>query len=86
VADRHRHRGLAAEVLAARTGRVADDPRCQIAATALLGLWRVQSTALRRSLDGERSPEQVRRAATVDVRSAARLVYAGLSEFAAGSR
>ncbi|WP_199191337.1 TetR/AcrR family transcriptional regulator [Amycolatopsis sp. CA-126428] len=77
---------VAAEVLAARTGRAADDPRCQIAATALLGLWRVQSTALRRSLDGERSPDQVRRAVTADVRSAARLIDTGLAEFAAGAR
>src|SRR5215472_9957137 len=45
----------ASEALAARTGRGADDPRCQIAATALLGLWRVQFTALRRCLDGERT-------------------------------
>ena len=73
---------VAAEALAARTGRAADDPLCQIAATALLGLWRVQSTALNRSLDGERTPDQVRRAVTADVRSAARLIETGLAGLA----
>jgi AcrR family transcriptional regulator len=72
---------VAAEALAARTERDSDDPLCQIAATALLGLWRVQFGALRRSLDGERTPEQVRDAVTADVRSAARLLDAGLAGF-----
>jgi AcrR family transcriptional regulator len=71
----------AAEALAARTGRDSDDPLCQIAATALLGLWRVQFSALRRSLDGESTPEQVYDAVTADVRSAARLLDAGLAGF-----
>jgi AcrR family transcriptional regulator len=70
---------VAAEALAARTGRGSDDPLCQIAATALLGLWRVQFSALRRSLDGERTPEQVRHAVIADVHSAARLINTGLA-------
>jgi len=73
---------VAAEALAARTGLGRDDPRCRITATALLGLWGVQSTALRRSLDGERTPDRVRRAVTADVRRAARLLDAGLAGFA----
>ncbi|MEV6824788.1 helix-turn-helix domain-containing protein [Amycolatopsis sp. NPDC051102] len=72
----------AAEALAVRTGRAADDPLCQVAATALLGLCRVQSTALRRSLDGVNKPEEIRDAVTVDVRSAARLIDSGLAGFA----
>jgi hypothetical protein len=48
---------VASEALAARTGYGSDDPQCQIAATALLGLWRVQFSALRRNLDGEHTPE-----------------------------
>jgi AcrR family transcriptional regulator len=72
---------VAAEALAARTRRGSDDPLCQIAATALLGLWRVQFSALRRSLTGERTPEQVRQAVTADVHSAARLIDTGLAEF-----
>lgn len=69
----------AAEALATRTGRDSEDPLCQIAATALLGLWRVQFGALRRTLDGESTPEQVREAVTADVRSAARLLDTGLA-------
>ena len=72
---------VAAEALAARTGWGSDDPRCQIAANALLGLWRVQFGALRRSLDAEHTPEQVRHAVTADVRSAARLIDTGLAGF-----
>src|SRR5215831_14013683 len=41
----------AAGVLAARAGMAADDPEPQIAARALLGLWRVQADSLRRHLD-----------------------------------
>ncbi|MEU7748686.1 TetR family transcriptional regulator [Nonomuraea sp. NPDC049158] len=70
---------VAAEALAARTGRGSDDPLCQIAATALLGLWRVQFSALRRSLNGEHTPEQVRHAVITDVHSAARLIDTGLA-------
>lgn len=72
---------VAAEALASRTGYGSDDPRCQIAATALLGLWGVQFTALRKSLDGEHTPEQVRHAVTADVRGAAQLIDIGLAGF-----
>lgn len=72
---------VAAEALAARTGRDSEDPLCQIAATTLLGLWPVQFGALRRSLDGRRTPEQVREAVTADVRGAARLIDGGLAGF-----
>ena len=45
----------AAEVLAERAGLSLDDPEPQIAAAALLGLWRVQAQALRTHLDGART-------------------------------
>jgi AcrR family transcriptional regulator len=72
---------VAAEALAVRTGSSSDDPLCQIAATALLGLWRVQFSSLRRCLDGVRTPEQVRRDVTADVHSAAQLIDTGLAGF-----
>ena len=74
---------VAAEVLAERAGMSADDPEPQIAATALLGLWRIQFQGLAKYLDGIRTPEQVHRAVTADVRHAAQLINAGLKSFAA---
>jgi AcrR family transcriptional regulator len=74
---------VAAAILAERTGMSADDPQPQIAATALLGLWRIQFLALSKYLDGTRTPAQVRQAVTADVRRAAQLIDTGLSSFAA---
>jgi AcrR family transcriptional regulator len=68
---------VAAEVLAERAGRRAADPEPQIAATALLGLWRVQYRSLGRYLDG-RAAAEVHRAVTSDVRRAAALIEPGL--------
>jgi hypothetical protein len=45
--------------------------------------WRVQFQGLSKYLDGARTPAQVHRAVTADVRRAARLIDAGLSSFAA---
>ncbi len=73
---------VAAAILAGRAGMSPDDPEPQIAATALLGLWRVQFQGLSKYLDGARTPAQVHRAVTADVRRAARLIDAGLSSFA----
>ena len=70
---------VAAEILAARAGMRADDPEPQIAAAALLGLWRIQSQSLSKYLDGTRTPAQVHQAVTADVRRAARLIDTGLS-------
>jgi AcrR family transcriptional regulator len=61
----------AAEALAARDGRAATDPEPQIAAAALLGLWRVQYESLRRHPD---APETVR----AEVRRAAQTLRNGL--------
>jgi AcrR family transcriptional regulator len=69
---------IAAAILAGRGGMRADDPEPQIAAAALLGLWRVQYRALTRCLDGTRTPAQVHQAVTADIRRAARLISDGL--------
>jgi AcrR family transcriptional regulator len=72
---------VAAEVLAERTRMSPDAPEPQIAATALLGLWSIQFQSLRKHLDGVRSPEQVHKAVTADVRRAATLIDTGLAAF-----
>ncbi len=78
--------GVAAAILARRAGMNPDDPEPQIAATALLGLWRIQFQSLSKYLDGIRTPTQVHQAVTADVRRAAQLINTGLSSFAALSR
>ena len=74
---------VAAAILAERAGMSADDPEPQIAATALLGLWRIQFQSLSKYLDGTRTPSQVHQAVTADVRRAAQFIDTGLSSFAA---
>ena len=71
--------------MAERAGMSPDDPEPQIAAAALLGLWRIQFQSLSRYLDGSRTPAQVHQAVTADVRRAAQLIETGLSSFAAFS-
>jgi AcrR family transcriptional regulator len=73
--------GVATEILAARAGMTADDPEPQIAARALLGLWRVQAESPRRHLDAPPAP--IHDLVTADVRRAARLLEGGLRSFAA---
>ncbi len=74
---------VAAEIMAGRAGVNPDDPEPQIAATALLGLWRIQFQALSKYLDGTRTPAQIHQAVTADVRRAARLISTGLNSFPA---
>jgi AcrR family transcriptional regulator len=74
---------MAAEILAEQAEMSADDPEPQIAATALLGLWRIQFLSLSKYLDGTRTPAQVHQAVTADVRRAARLIDTGLNSLAA---
>ena len=74
---------MVAGILAGRAGMRPDAPEPQIAATALLGLWRLQYRALPRYLDGTRTAAQVHQAVTADVRRAARLISAGLDSFPA---
>ena len=73
----------AAGILAARAGMTADDPEPQIAARALLGLWRVQADSLRRHLDRAATPALLHEQVTADVRRAARLIDTGLGTFGA---
>ena len=77
---------VAAELLAQRAGMSPDDPEPQIAATALLGLWRIQFQGLRKYLDGTRTPAQVHEAVTADVDRAAQLIDTGVSSFGAFTR
>jgi AcrR family transcriptional regulator len=74
---------VAAETLAARAGMSTGDPEPQIAARALLGLWRVQADSLRQHLDGNPVPARIHELVTADVRRAARLIDTGLRSFAA---
>jgi AcrR family transcriptional regulator len=74
---------IAAAILASQAGLSPEDPEPQIAAAALLGLWRIQYQALLKYLDGTRTPVQVHQAVTADVRRAARLVGTGLNSFPA---
>lgn len=68
-------------ILAARAGLIADDPEPQIAARAILGLWRVQADSLRKHLDHAPTPARLHELVTADVRRAARLLDDGLRTF-----
>jgi hypothetical protein len=74
---------VAAQILAARAGTSPDDPEPQIAARALLGLWHVQASSLRKHLDGAHAPARLRELVTADIRQAARLLELGLRSYAA---
>jgi AcrR family transcriptional regulator len=74
---------MVAGILAERAGTRPDDPEPQIAAAALLGLWRIQYGALPRYLDGTRTSAEVYQAVAADVRRAARLIGSGLDSFPA---
>jgi hypothetical protein len=74
---------MAAGILAARAGMRADDPEPQVAAAALLSLWRIQYRALPRYLDGVRTPAEVHQAVSADVGRAARLIGSGLNSVTA---
>ena len=78
-----RSAAVATEVLAARAGMALDDPEPQIAARALLGLWRVQADSLRKYLAQAPSSARLRELVTADVRRAAQLIDTGLRAFAA---
>jgi AcrR family transcriptional regulator len=77
---------MAAGILAGRAGLSQDDPEPRIAATALLGLWRIQYRALPKYLDGTRTAVQVHQAVGAEVRRAARLISAGLDSLPAFTR
>ncbi len=80
-----RSAAAAAGVLAARAGMTADEPEPQIAARALLGLWRVQADSLRRHLSQAAAPALLHERVSADVRRAAELIDTGLRAFAAAA-
>jgi AcrR family transcriptional regulator len=69
-------------LLAGRARQAADDPEPQMAATALLGLWGVHFTALRKYLDASRAPSAICDAVVADVYAAARLIRTALDSYA----
>ncbi len=73
---------IAAESLAARAAVDPSDPEPQIAADALLGLWRIYYGAILKYSEHDLSPAGVRDAVMNDVRRAARLIDTGLWSFA----
>jgi AcrR family transcriptional regulator len=73
---------IAAESLAARAAVDPNDPEPQIAADALLGLWRVYYRAILKYSQDDLSPADIRDAVMNDVRRAARLIDTGLWSFA----
>jgi AcrR family transcriptional regulator len=73
---------VAAEALAERAGVSPDDPEPQIAANAIIGLWRIQFQAMRRHADAGLTPDEIIAAVTDEVERAARLIDSGLWAFA----
>jgi AcrR family transcriptional regulator len=73
---------MTAGLLAHRARQAADDPEPQIAATALLGLWAVQFTSLRKHLDDAPAPAAICHGVMADVEAAARLIRTGLDSYA----
>lgn len=69
---------VAAESLAERLGMSPQEPEPQIAADALVGLWGVQFSAIRRQAMAGRSVSEACDAVIDDVRRAGRLIDTGL--------
>jgi HTH-type transcriptional dual regulator CecR, C-terminal domain len=79
------HRGMmdrlvdvTAEAIAGSLGRAAEDPETQIAATSLVGLFRIQFRTVRQLADGTMSPDEVQQRVRSEVRRAAALIDQGL--------
>lgn len=74
---------VAAEALASRAGVSPNDPEPVITAHALIGLWEVQSRALRREVPEDATVDDVYSRAEQEVQRAARLIDTGLWSFSA---
>jgi AcrR family transcriptional regulator len=72
---------VAAVAMADRAGVSPDDPEPQIAADAIVGLWRIQFQALHRYASTSDSFDEVAEKVTADVHRAARLIESGLWAF-----
>jgi len=82
---RNYHRGMmdrlvdaTAEAIADSLGRAADAPETQIAATSLVGLFRIQFRAIRQLADGTMPPYVVQQRVRDEVRRAATVIDHGL--------
>ena len=73
--------GVAALVLAERAGVDPTDPEPQIAARAIVDLFRIEHQSMNKHSDGLHDPAEVRDLVTQDVRRAARLIDTGLWSF-----
>jgi len=75
--------GVAAQAMANRAGLSPEEPEVQIAAEAILGLWRIQFRALRRYIAADVAVSAgLREKVNADVARAARLIDSGLWAFA----
>ena len=73
---------VAAQAMAGRAGLSPDEPEVQIAAQAIIGLWRIQFAALRRyTAAGIAIADGLTEKITADVGRAARLINSGLWTF-----
>jgi AcrR family transcriptional regulator len=72
---------VAAGAMAARVGVNPDDPEPQIAADALMGLWRIYFRAVTKYSYRSVSASEVKTLVLADVRRAARLIDTGLWSF-----
>ncbi len=68
-----------ATALTARYGLDETDPRAAIAATALVGLWQIQSDSLFRATSAEASLRKVTRRVDAELRAAAQVLSTGLA-------
>jgi AcrR family transcriptional regulator len=73
---------VAARAMAQRAGVNPEDPEPQIAADALLGLWRLYFRAIVKYGDEGTSPEEFEKQVLDDIERAARLIATGLWSFA----
>jgi AcrR family transcriptional regulator len=72
---------VAAAAMAERAGIDPEEPEPLIAAISIMGLWRVQFSAMHKFSDGSHSPAEVRDLVLGEVKRAARLIDTGLWSF-----